>query len=86
MKKVIVHEFSIGDVDDPEIYAAFPLWEFEQSEKGQWVMANAVERPIWQTATYPFLTYGIRYAVIATFEEPEYNYWMLRWGLQADKG
>ena len=29
---VIVHEFSIGDVDDPEIYAAFPLYEFECSE------------------------------------------------------
>ena len=86
MRKVIVHEFSIGDVDDPELYAAIPLYDFECSEKGQWVMENAAEKPIWQTAPFPFLTYGIRYVVIAKFAEPEYNYWMLRWGLQADNG
>ena len=49
-------------------------------------MENAAEKPIWQTAPFPFLTYGIRYVVIAKFAEPEYNYWMLRWGLQADNG
>jgi len=84
--EVIVHEFSIGDVDDPEIYAAFPLYEFECSEKGRWVMENAVRKPVWKTSPFPFLNYGIRYVVVAEFAEPEYTYWMLRWGLQVDNG
>ena len=86
MIKTIVHEFSIGDVDDPEIYAAIPLWEFEKSEKGQWVMANSVSPVYWKVAPFPFLSFGIRYAIVAEFDDPEYAYWMLRWGLQADNG
>lgn len=83
---VIVHEFSIGDVDEPELYAAIPLYDFECSEKGRWVIENAVRKPVWKTAPFPFLTYGIRYVVVAEFAEPEYTYWMLRWGLQANNG
>jgi hypothetical protein len=82
MKKVIVHEFSVGDVDDPEIYAAIPLYDFECSEKGQWVLANTAKPIYWRVSPYPFLTYSIRYVVVAEFAEPEYTYWMLRWGLQ----
>ena len=39
--KVIVHEIEMGDVEDPEIYAAGPIIDFEQSEKGRWLMANS---------------------------------------------
>ena len=30
---VIVHRFKIGDVEDPVLYAAQPLYDFEKSER-----------------------------------------------------
>jgi hypothetical protein len=35
---ICVHEFTMGDVEDPDLYAAQPLIEWEKSESGQWVM------------------------------------------------
>ena len=26
--KIVVHKFSVGDVEDPDLYAAQPLWEW----------------------------------------------------------
>ena len=46
-KEVVVHSFSLGDVDDPDLYAAQPLYEWEKSEAGQWVMKNAADTPTW---------------------------------------
>ena len=43
MRKVLFHQFSIGDCEDPELYAAQPLWEWQQTEHGQWVMAHAID-------------------------------------------
>ena len=43
MQKITFHSFNIGDVDDPELYAGFPLGEFMQTEKGQWIKNNCAD-------------------------------------------
>jgi hypothetical protein len=30
----------MGDVEDPEVYAAHPIYEWQQTEKGRWVMEH----------------------------------------------
>jgi hypothetical protein len=40
MQRMTFHTFRMGDVEDPEIYAAQPIWEWQQTEQGQWVMAH----------------------------------------------
>lgn len=40
---MIFHQFQLGDVEDPDIYAAHPLWEWQQTEKGRWVMEHGLE-------------------------------------------
>ena len=32
---MIFHQFNLGDVEDPDIYAAQPIWEWQQTEKGK---------------------------------------------------
>lgn len=39
--KITFHVFSIGDVDDVDIYIAQPIYEWQQTEKGRWVMEHA---------------------------------------------
>lgn len=39
--KITFHKFSMGDVDDVDIYAAEPIWQWQQTEQGRWVMDHA---------------------------------------------
>jgi hypothetical protein len=75
---VAVHEFSIGDVDDPDLYAAVPLYKWQQSEAGKWIMDHAVETPHWQRVTDPH-TFGYRYRIVARLREQDQTYWTLKW-------
>lgn len=77
--KVVVHQMRLGDVEDPELYAAQPLYEFEKSERGQWIMANAVlESVVWKTLVDQD-TYGYQVIVEAEFEGPALTEYFLKW-------
>ena len=74
-----IKTFKMGDVDDPELYAAQPLWEWQQSEVGKWVMEHAVETPSWHQQQTPF-DYGYMFAVRAKLKAKDYSYFLLKWG------
>jgi hypothetical protein len=75
---VIVHEFIMGDVEDPDLYAAQPLWDWQQTEAGQWVMAHSITTPFWHRMTNPYY-YGLTYYVVARLAEQDQTYWTLKW-------
>ena len=79
-KTVVVHKFTMGDVDDPDLYAAQPLYEWENSEQGQWVMNNACDTPTWYRIADP-MTYGYEYEIQAKFMGPALTEWILRHGV-----
>jgi len=37
----VLHSFLMGDVEDPELYAAEPIHQWQQTEQGKWCMENA---------------------------------------------
>ena len=76
---VCVHEFTMGDVEDPELYAAQPLWEWQESEAGSWVMEHAVEQPYW-IQSLDYNSWGHRFKVMARLSEPDQTFWILKWG------
>ena len=78
MITVNVHSFSLGDVDDPEIYAGQHLYEWEKSEVGQWVMKNALETPTWNIMAHPY-HYGHQCVIRARMSEENATYFMLKW-------
>jgi hypothetical protein len=78
-KTVVVHSFSMGDVEDPDLYAAEPLIKWERSEAGQWVMANAVETPSWHRMADPY-NYGYQYQIRARLQGPALTEWLLKYG------
>jgi hypothetical protein len=82
--KVIVHRFQMGDVEDPDLYAAEPLWEWQQSEMGKWVMAKSVETPMWHRQHDQF-NYGYQFAVEAFLKGADYSFWVLKWGNEVDR-
>jgi len=78
LSDVIVYSFNMGDVEDPDLYAAQPMYDWQQSEMGQWVMEHAVETPFWHRHNDP-LQWGYRYYIIARLREQDQTYWALKW-------
>jgi hypothetical protein len=68
----------MSDVEDPEIYAAEPLYKWEKSEIGQWVMKHAVEPPIYLFKT-DYASYGFEVTVDARLQEEDATYFCLKW-------
>ena len=75
---VKVHEFNMGDVEDPDLYAAQPIMDWQNSEAGLWVMENAVDTPFWHRVTNPY-NFGWTYYIIARLKEQDQTYWALKW-------
>ena len=78
-RDVCVYEFKMGDVDDVEIYAAEPIWKWQQTEAGKWVMENAVEPPYWIRQS-DYAAWGHVYRVMARLSEQQETFWTLKWG------
>jgi hypothetical protein len=77
MVKINFHSFGMGDVEDPELYAAFPLSEFMETEKGQWIKFNCKDpkyiiRP-------DNTTFGNRIIVYGEVEEKLATEYFLKW-------
>jgi hypothetical protein len=78
-RDVCVHEFLLGDVDDPDIYAAAPIWEWQQSESGCWVMEHAATQPYY-LQHMDINAYGYRVRIMARLSEQDEVFWRLKWG------
>jgi hypothetical protein len=73
----------MGDVEDPELYASFPLHEFMQTEKGQWIREHCAD-PQYIIRTDP-TTYGHRVVVYGTVEAKHATFFELKWKIQNEK-
>jgi hypothetical protein len=75
---IVVHTFKLGDVEDPDIYAAEPLWAWQQSAAGCWVMEHAVEKPYWTRRT-DYFSYGYEFNIIARLSEADQIFFKLKY-------
>ena len=78
MKTIVAHFFTVGDVEDPDIYAAEPLWEWQNSEAGKWAMENCAETPSWHRAL-DLNKYGYAYQIKIQLTPEQYTYWKLKY-------
>ena len=76
--KLVVHKFIMGDVEDPEIYAAEPIMEFERSEKGQWLHEHSEKQMEFEIQPDPHV-YGYSVHIQAWLSEENLTYFKLKW-------
>lgn len=79
IQKFVALTFSVGDVEDPDIYAAEPIINWQQSDEGKFVMEHAIETPSWHRYI-DYHSYGTRYNVLASLKDIDYTFWALKWG------
>lgn len=80
--KVVVHTFRLGDVEDPVLYAAQPLYEWENSEAGQWVKERAVSPVEWFQGPSQQDYYGYQFRIVAELKEEDATFYRLKWGIK----
>ena len=77
-RDVVVHTIRMGDVEDPDLFVAQPIYEWQESDAGRFVMEHAVEKPYWHR-TADHASYGHRYDIVARLSEQNECFWRLKW-------
>lgn len=75
---MILHEFHMADVEDPYLYAGFPISEWQDTEKGRWVMANVTEQPVFHVTPDPN-TLGYRVVITGKLNPAAETYFRLKY-------
>lgn len=78
-EKVILHSFTIGDVEDPMLYAAPPIGEWQQTEKGQWCMQHC-EGEIVFHSMQDHISWGHKIVLQGELSPENLTYFRLKWG------
>lgn len=78
MQKVIVHTIMMGDVEDPDLMVADPIWKWQQTDAGKWVMEHSVETPMWHRHV-DVNNFGYRYDIVAYLDGTDLTYWKLKY-------
>ena len=71
----LVKEIRMGDVEDPYLYAAFPLHEWEQSEEYKWLRTQCDDMVFFCDAH----DYGFMIRVYAPLEGKALTYYNLKY-------
>jgi len=77
MRYVMLHQFRMGDCEDPYLYAAQPLHDFMQTEAGKWIKHNSHD-PTFHV-TEDVATMGFKVTIYAYLDDAAYTYYALRW-------
>lgn len=78
-RDVCVHEITMGDVEDPDLWVADPIWKWQQTEAGKFVMEHAVQEPYW-ISSVDYTSYGTVYKIMARLSESNETFWRLLCG------
>lgn len=76
--RITFHTFSMGDVEDPEIMAAQPIYAWQRTEHGNWVMQHAHD-VAYDIHTDP-TCYGYKVTIHGIIADaPKVTEYYLRW-------
>lgn len=81
VKTVVVHEFALSNVEDPDLYAAEPLYQWQHSEQGQWVIKNVCEAPVFHKML-DHAAFGYNYRITAKLVGTALTEWLLKYDNQ----
>lgn len=71
-----VHRFRLSDCEDPDIYVAHPIYEWQQTDQGKWVMEHAKD-PTYHLHADP-ITYGYTVTITAHIKPKHWTEYVLR--------
>jgi hypothetical protein len=77
--KTIFHKFRMGDVEDPYLYAASPIYDWQKTEQGTWCMSRSVVDTSFLCIPSPEY-WGYEVVIYGELKPEDHTYFQLRWG------
>jgi len=74
--KYILHEFRMGDVEDPEIYCAEPIYEWQQTPEGKFCMEKGTDLEYHINADP--MTFGYKVIITGRLSGKHATFWALK--------
>jgi hypothetical protein len=74
----VVHTIQMSDVEDPDLFVADPIWKWQQTEEGKWIMEHSNPTPIWRRY-HDLNNYGYSYSINAFLKSKDYVFWKLKY-------
>jgi hypothetical protein len=74
----VVHTIRMGDVEDPDLFVAQPIWEWQETEAGKWIMENSNPTPSWHR-NHDIYNYGYTYQIRAYLTHKQLTFWKLKY-------
>jgi hypothetical protein len=74
----VVHTIRMGDVEDPDLMVADPIFKWQETDSGKWVMENSLPGPEWHRRADP-ASWGHQYKIVAYFTPQQLTYWKLKY-------
>ena len=66
----------MGECDDVEIFAAEPIYEWQQTPEGKWCMEKA--EGVYWTSAIDHNIWGYRIKIIGTLSDKHATFWALK--------
>ena len=76
MDEYVLHTFTLGDVEDPEIYVSAPIYEWQQTSQGKWCMKYAVD-PKYYIRPDDY-SYGYKVTITGMLEDKYATFYALK--------
>jgi len=73
-----VYSILMGDVEDPDLMIAEPIYKWQQTEAGKYVMKNSAPTPMWRRSV-DTNSYGHQYMIFAYFTPKQLTYYKLKY-------
>ena len=73
-----VHYINMGDCEDPDLFVSQPIYEWQQTEKGKYIMENSMPAPMWIRSADPY-NYGYLYTIKAYLSPDKITYYRLKY-------
>jgi hypothetical protein len=74
--RYVLHRFTLNDCDDPEIYMAQPIYEWQQTPAGKWCMEKATELEYHTQMDYQNMGYCV--AITGYLSGKNATFWELK--------
>lgn len=75
-ERKVICKFTLGDVEDPEVYVAQPIYEWQQTDQGKWVMQHCKDPQYHIHADHS--VYGYRVVITAHVTPKRWTEYVLR--------
>ena len=73
----VVHTIKMSDCDDPDLLVAEPIYNWQQTDMGKWVMEHSLPKASWHRHT-DFNTYGYIYQIRAYLTPQQITFFELK--------